>query len=78
MFYRLGEVKKKRSANVPIEPDHLTIKHESNPAYGVVTAADDDPYHVYDTIPDVDREYEVPNIGSKLQVLVQPPTNNDP
>ena len=47
-----------------------------NSAYGVA-AADDNPYHVYDTIPDESREYEVLIKESQLQAPIQPPTHND-
>ena len=33
--------------------------------------------HLYDTIPDVPWEYEVPIKDSKLQTPIQPPTYND-
>ena len=74
LFYRLSEYKKKDlcSKNVLMEPNHLALTYENNSAYGVAT--DGDPDHLYDTIPDAPREYEVP---SKLQTPIQPPTYND-
>ena len=60
-----------------MEPNHLTLEPATNPAYGVVTAADEDLYHVYDTIPDAPKVYEVPIKGNKLQVPIQPHIYND-
>ena len=77
LFYRLEEQKRthSNSANIPVEPNPLALNFKLNSAYGVAT--DDEPYHLYETIPDIPREYEIPIKESHLQAPIQPPTHND-
>jgi len=57
--------------NISLEPNHL----RQNAAYGV--ASNGEPYHFYECIPDVPREYEVPGVSSEdstMEGLIQPST----
>lgn len=53
-----------------MEPNHMPLNYAMNPAYGVVAVADEGPYCVCSTIPEVPREYEVPIENRKLNISV--------
>jgi len=57
-----------------VESKHLVLNFTLNSAYGVAT--DEEPYHLYESIPDVPRENEVPVRENKLQAPIQLPTHN--
>ena len=77
LFYRLGVHTKDdiRPANSPVQSDPLALNFKLNSAYGVAT--DDESYHLYETIPDIPRECEVPIKDSELQAPIQPFIDND-
>ena len=81
LLCRLREDQKKNlnATNIPIEPNNETMTYSLNSLYGMAT--DDNPDHLYDTIPDVPREYEFPNTENKQQapiyMILESPTHND-
>ena len=81
LLCRLREDKKNNlnATNIPIEPNNETSTNELNSSYDVAT--DENPYHLYETIPEVPREYEVPNVENKQQapiyMILEPSTHND-
>ena len=76
-FYRAGlQIQEDiHPANAFMQSNSLALNFKLNSAYGVAT--DDEVYHLYETIPDVPREYEVPIKDGERQVSIEPSTNSD-
>ena len=75
-MYRSKQQKKdvvSTNTRIALEPNHL----RQNAAYGVASV--DGSYHLYEYIPDVPREYEVPSASSEdssREVLIQSSTHD--